>query len=57
MRILLVATKTPWPPIDGGRLVLLNTIEALRDADHHVTLVAPVDARFLDVDRVRENLK
>jgi len=57
MRILLVATKTPWPPIDGGRLVLLNTIEALREAGHQVTLVAPVDARFLNVDRVRENLQ
>ena len=21
LRILVVATKTPWPPVDGGRLV------------------------------------
>jgi len=57
MRILLVATKTPWPPIDGGRLVLLNTIDALQSAGHRVTLIAPVDARFLNVELVRENLK
>lgn len=57
MRILLVATKTPWPPIDGGRLVLLNTIDGLRDAGHHVTLIAPVDGRYLDVDLVRTHLE
>ncbi len=57
MRILLVATKTPWPPIDGGRLVLLNTIDGLRDAGHRVTLIAPVDGRFLDADLVRRNLE
>lgn len=57
MRILLVATKTPWPPIDGGRLVLLNTIDGLRDAGHRVTLIAPVDGRYLDVDLVRRNLE
>ncbi len=57
MRILLVATKTPWPPIDGGRLVLLNTIDGLQDAGHQVTLIAPVDGRYLDVDLVRKNLE
>lgn len=57
MRILLVATKTPWPPIDGGRLVLLNTIDGLRNAGHHVTLIAPVDGRFLDAALVRQNLE
>lgn len=41
LRILVIATKTPWPPIDGGRVVLLNTIEALADAGHHIDLVAP----------------
>ncbi|MCD4748730.1 MAG: glycosyltransferase family 4 protein [Thermoanaerobaculales bacterium] len=56
MRILLIATKTPWPPIDGGRLVLLNTIDALREAGHDLTLVAPVDARYLNQKKVFENL-
>ncbi len=44
MRILVVATKAPWPPIDGGRLILLTTIDALRDLGHEVTLVAPVES-------------
>ena len=41
LRILIVATKAPWPAVDGGRLVLLNTIEALAAAGHHLELVAP----------------
>lgn len=41
LRILVVATKPPWPAVDGGRLVLLNTIEALASAGHHIELVAP----------------
>ena len=43
MRILIVATKPPWPPRDGGRLVLQTTIDALLDAGHDVALVAPAD--------------
>ncbi len=41
LRVLVVATKSPWPPVDGGRLVLLNTIEGLAAAGHTVVLVAP----------------
>ena len=41
LRILVVATKPPWPAVDGGRLVLLNTMEALAAAGHHLELVAP----------------
>lgn len=41
LRILVVATKPPWPPVDGGRIVLLNTIEALATAGHDVELVTP----------------
>jgi hypothetical protein len=41
VRILWVATKPPWPPADGGRLVAANTIEALVAAGHHVTVVGP----------------
>lgn len=42
LTILAVATKSPWPPVDGGRLVLQTTLEALRSAGHAVTLVCPV---------------
>jgi hypothetical protein len=42
MRILWVATKSPAPPLDGGRLVALLTLEALRAQGHELTVVAPV---------------
>ena len=48
MRILWVATKSPWPPVDGGRLVASLTLEALRAAGHEATVVAPVDPREAD---------
>lgn len=41
MKILWVATKPPWPPADGGRLVAAQTIEALVAAGHEVTVLAP----------------
>ncbi len=44
MKVLWVATKAPWPPVDGGRLLLHNTLRALSTAGHELTLVAPVDA-------------
>jgi polysaccharide biosynthesis protein PslH len=44
MNLLFVATKAPWPPIDGGRLLLARTLEALAGLGHRATLVAPVDA-------------
>ncbi len=45
MRLLVVATKAPWPPIDGGRLLLLRTLEGLAAAGVRATLVAPLDPR------------
>jgi hypothetical protein len=41
LELLIVATKPPWPPTDGGRVVVLETIDALAAAGHRVTLVAP----------------
>ncbi|HXU31561.1 MAG TPA: glycosyltransferase family 4 protein [Thermoanaerobaculia bacterium] len=43
MNLLFVATKAPWPPIDGGRLLLARTLEALAALGHRATLVAPVE--------------
>lgn len=42
MRILFIATKSPWPPVDGGRLLLLSTLRQLSDLGLQVELVAPV---------------
>ncbi len=45
MRILVAATKSPWPPRDGGRLALWLTLQGLADAGHELMLVAPVDTQ------------
>jgi hypothetical protein len=42
VKVLWVATKPPWPPTDGGRLVSALTIEALHAAGQDLTLLAPV---------------
>lgn len=41
MNVLVVATKPPRPPVDGGRLLLSLTLEGLEAAGCRVTLVAP----------------
>lgn len=41
LNVLVVATKTPWPPVDGGRLLLALTLEGLEAAGCRTTLVAP----------------
>jgi hypothetical protein len=43
LNVLVVATKSPWPPVDGGRLLLLNTLQGLAALGCRPTLVAPVD--------------
>ena len=43
MRILWVGTKPPWPATDGGRLLAAVTLEALAQAGHELSLVAPFD--------------
>jgi hypothetical protein len=40
-RVLMVATKSPWPPIDGGRLVMAETLRAVAAAGAEITLVTP----------------
>ncbi|MEA2692557.1 MAG: polysaccharide biosynthesis protein PslH [Acidobacteriota bacterium] len=57
MKILVVATKAPWPPLDGGRLLLLHTLEGLAAAGHRVTLVAPVDPGRFDIGSVASALR
>ena len=47
MRILCVATKCPWPPRDGGRLVLSLTLQGFIDAGHEVTVIVPDEAESL----------
>ncbi len=56
MKVLIVATKAPWPPVDGGRLLLGNTLRALAVVGVRPTLVAPVDPAAFDLERVRKEL-
>ena len=44
VKILVVATKSPWPPRDGGRLALWLTLQGLAQAGHEIRLIAPIDA-------------
>lgn len=56
MSLLVLATKAPWPPVDGGRFLLGNTLKALSEAGCRATLVAPVDPAAFDLDRVAAEL-
>lgn len=41
LRILYVATKPAYPPRDGGRLLIWNTLTELASRNHLITYVAP----------------
>jgi hypothetical protein len=41
LRILYVATKPPYPPSDGGKLLMWNTLKDLAGRGHDTTFVAP----------------
>jgi polysaccharide biosynthesis protein PslH len=56
LNVLVVATKAPWPAIDGGRFLLLNTLQALAAAGCRLTLVAPVDPGRFDLAQVAREL-
>ncbi len=47
--VLVVATKAPWPPVDGGRVVLGHTLAGLATDGRRVVLVAPVAAAERDL--------
>ncbi|HTQ80931.1 MAG TPA: hypothetical protein VMM92_13115, partial [Thermoanaerobaculia bacterium] len=57
MKTLVLATKAPWPPLDGGRLLLLHTLEGLAEAGHRVALVAPVDPERFELGAVASALR
>jgi hypothetical protein len=52
MEPLVIATKAPWPPIDGGRRLLWNTLEGLAAEGVRAALVAPVDPARFDLREV-----
>lgn len=52
LNVLVVATKAPWPPIDGGRFLLKTTLEGLAASGLRTTLVAPVASALEEAARV-----
>lgn len=56
MRLLWVVTKPPWPPIDGGRLVVAQTLAALAGDGHVIDLVAPYARGTLEPERIAREL-
>lgn len=51
LNLLVVATKAPWPPIDGGRFLLRTTLEGLAASGCRTTLVAPVSTDLEEISR------
>lgn len=49
-------TKPPWPPIDGGRLVVSHTLAALTARGHAIDLVTPYDPDAVDPDETARQL-
>jgi polysaccharide biosynthesis protein PslH len=56
VNVLVVATKAPWPPLDGGRFLLLNTLQGLAAEGCRLTLAAPVDPALFDLRQVTREL-
>jgi glycosyltransferase involved in cell wall biosynthesis len=44
VNILFITSRPPWPPTDGGRVLMAYTVEGLLARGHHVTVVAPAPA-------------
>jgi glycosyltransferase involved in cell wall biosynthesis len=40
VKVLFVASRSPWPPTDGGRVLMGHTIDGLLARGHDITVVA-----------------
>ena len=45
MKVLFVASRSPWPPTDGGRVLMAHTIDGLLARGHDITVVATGEGR------------
>jgi polysaccharide biosynthesis protein PslH len=54
VNVLFLATRSPWPSVDGGRVLMAGTLEGLRSRGHTVTVVAPTPDPSLAIDSNRE---
>ena len=54
VRVLLITTKCPWPAVDGGRLLVAQTLRALDPQAVEVTLAGPWPAEKNTEVQLRE---
>lgn len=58
MNILILTTKPPYPPKDGGAIATLNMAAGLAELDHHVTILAMNTAKhFFPADKIPRDLQ
>lgn len=57
LRVLWVATKSPWPSSDGGRLVQALTLEALAALGHQIRVLYPAEPQALEERPSSPNLE
>jgi glycosyltransferase involved in cell wall biosynthesis len=58
MNILILTTKPPYPPKDGGAIATLNMATGLAELDHHVTVLAMnTEKHFSPVDKIPRELQ
>ncbi len=51
----MVTTKFPWPPVDGGRLLVAETLRAFDPSQVRVTLIGPWDDADLPASGVAKD--
>jgi glycosyltransferase involved in cell wall biosynthesis len=57
MNILILTSKLPYPPRDGGAIATLNIAAGLSDSGHHVTLMAMNTSKhYFNPGRIPEQL-
>ena len=58
MKILILSTKLPYPPKDGGAIATLNLATGLSSMGHSVTILAMNTAKhWFSPDRIPESIK
>jgi glycosyltransferase involved in cell wall biosynthesis len=55
VKVLFLATRSPWPSTDGGRVLMARTIEGLHARGHAVTVVAPTSGESPVTDSSRDD--
>lgn len=59
MKILMICSKFPYPPNDGGSIAMYNMVQSFHEADHEVTVLAmnTPKHRFDNISELPEEAK